>query len=83
MPKRWPPFSVTVDGEKIELYVRGRNKHQFDYSPEFEEREACVLSGLGYYSSYLSMPKEERAKVVAHYRLHKMVEIVANIVSEG
>ena len=65
------------------MYVRGRNKHQFGYSLEFEEREACAVSGLGYYSGYLTMPKEERAKVVAHYRLHKMVEIVANIVSEG
>jgi len=45
-----------------------------DLVPVYEEREASRFSGYTP-TAWRDLPHEERAMCVAHYRVHKMVEM--------
>lgn len=45
--------------------------------PEYECREAAVYVHLSW-AAFQKLPTRERAKVIAHYRLHLMIEAHVN-----
>lgn len=82
MPKLPPPFGVLRNGEPILLAPLGRTvstgiafsdpRMDLGLVPEYEEREAAALEGIPW-QEWLTMPMQERAAGVAHYRLHHLI----------
>lgn len=81
-PLRPDPFGVTRNGEAIEtLPVRDTVTTGIDYAsllpglvPLYEEREAAVY-GHYRWRDWQNLPAEERAAAVAHFRLHRLIDL--------
>lgn len=84
LKRRWIPFQVELDGLPLTEIARpsipgGVNvpivvKHPTEFVSEYDAREAAIFALIPW-PQFQEMHWSERARVVAHYRMHNLIEL--------